>query len=244
MRSVLILFIFLHLSWTGQASSLSDTVSVKNTDSPHVRVDTATIAARSFEESRLNDYKKDSAFDYREEAIPLNWWQQFKQWFYQKLSRLFANRHSAVAFKWLFILIGVSALLFLIYKLSGMDLVGIFGKKSSSTPELSLEDTENIHFIHFEKEIKEAIDGGHYRQAVRLLYLQSLKDLTDKQHIHWQPGKTNNIYLRELHEKSFKKDFANLTGQFEYIWYGGFPIYEADFGPLQQQFISFRQQIN
>lgn len=136
---------------------------------------------------------------------------------------------------------GVAAFVFLIYKLSGMNLMAVFGKKTKVITDASFDEVENIHVIQFEKEIKQAIERGDFRQAVRFLYLQSLKDLTDKGLIDWQPGKTNKIYLQELRASSLKEDFTELTGQFEYIWYGGFSIAAADFVPLQDRFHSFKQ---
>lgn len=242
MRCVL-LFIFFYCFIASISAQKQVDALPQAKDSVPVHTDSATLAIRNLEARTLDKYKRDAAFNYQEEIAPANWWQQFKQWFYEWLKKLFANKASATAFKWFFILAGVCALVFLIYKLSGMNLMAIFGKKAGAISKTSIDEAENIHIIHFEKEIKQAVEQGDFRLAVRLLYLQSLKDLTDKRLIDWQPGKTNNSYLQELHTASFRQDFAQLTGQFEYIWYGRFPIAAADFAPLQDQFYAFKQLI-
>jgi len=55
---------------------------------------------------------------------------------------------------------------------------------------------ENIHELNFDKLISEALAQQHYREGIRLLFLKSLKLLTDRQFIHWQAGKTNQQSLR------------------------------------------------
>ena len=57
---------------------------------------------------------------------------------------------------------------------------------------------ENIHEVDFATRLAEAEAAGNCRLAVRLGYLQLLKQLTDRGLIHWQPDKTNHAYLAEL----------------------------------------------
>jgi len=215
----------------------------KAADSLYVKVDTVEHTLRSIDTTTLTRYKNDPAFNYSEQVVPVGWWEIFKQWLNEFLQRLFSSRGSAIAFKWFIILVGVTALLLLIYKLAGMDLMHIFTKKQAA--QMPEQDTaaENIHIIDFNEEIRAAIEKGNFRLAVRLLYLQSLKILTDKQLIDWQPDKTNQRYIDELNEAVYQAHFAHLTGQFEYIWYGGFSVREADFGRIRQDFITFNQSV-
>jgi len=88
--------------------------------------------------------------------------------------------------------------------------------------DVSIEEAEeNIHVIDFEAEIARARSAGDYTRASRLLYLQTLKQLSDAHRIDWQPQKTPAQYTREVSGRAF----LQLTNHFVRIRYGGF---EAD----------------
>lgn len=88
--------------------------------------------------------------------------------------------------------------------------------------DVSIEEAEeNIHVIDFEAEIARARSAGDYTRASRLLYLQTLKQLSDAHRIDWQPQKTPAQYTREVSGMAF----LQLTNHFVRIRYGGF---EAD----------------
>jgi hypothetical protein len=102
---------------------------------------------------------------------------------------------------------------------------------------------ENIHEMDFDALIKEAVANGDYRNAVRLVFLQSLKLLSDKQHINWQAGKTNHDYLNEVQTPDVKKGLGQLSYYFDYAWYGGFAISEIQFARVKTIFDSWRSTI-
>lgn len=82
---------------------------------------------------------------------------------------------------------------------------------------------------------------GNYRLVVRLLYLKTLKQLSDRELIHWLPEKTNQAYVLEIADQAKQQEFAQLTTQFEYIWYGEFFIDKNSFAPIQESFHQFNQ---
>ncbi|MEH6304074.1 DUF4129 domain-containing protein [Olivibacter sp. CPCC 100613] len=240
-RIYFVLLSILFFGWPTRAASVDSTLSEKD-KAQRVQIDTAKLILRSFDTARLAQYKKDTAFDYEEELAPVGWWQHFKQWFYELLNRIFSNRQSGPAFKWLLIILGSTALLFLIYKIAGMDILQVFGRRNRLSTTAMAEE-ENIHYIDFEREVGMAIEKKNFRQAVRLLYLQLLKELTDRALIDWQPGKTNRIYVQELGEKPFSADFRNLTGLFEQAWYGAFPVRENDFFDFKKDYVKLKDLI-
>lgn len=85
----------------------------------------------------------------------------------------------------------------------------------------SLEDLEE----HLEKTdlsgyIKQATDAGNYRLAIRLFYLNVLKELSASGLIHWKKDKTNRQFVLEMGNHHLGRDFKLLTLFFEKIWYG------------------------
>ncbi|MEO7215836.1 DUF4129 domain-containing protein [Mucilaginibacter sp.] len=209
--------------------------------------DTTTLEQRSLDTAALNKYKKLPEFKYEETYNGPSWWTRFWRWFWEWLSQLLgrAGKHPGalsaffVFLKYFFILAGVSALVFLILKLSGINMLHLFRKKPYSTLAYS-ESVENIHEIDFEAEIEKAIAVHNYRFAVRLLYLRSLKQLSDNGLINWQINKTNTNYVYELSNAEQREAFKRLTLQFEYVWYGDFLINGEIFKRINALFNTFK----
>lgn len=78
------------------------------------------------------------------------------------------------------------------------------------------EDT--IYGVDFEANIRQAVERGDYRQAVRWVYLQTLSLLTEAGRIDWQPHKTPAQYTREV----ATAPFSELSRHFVRVRYGNF----------------------
>jgi Domain of unknown function (DUF4129) len=102
---------------------------------------------------------------------------------------------------------------------------------------------DHIDHIKFESELDKAIRIGNYRLAVRILYLESLKKLNDKQLIDWKINKTNWDYVREVNLPQLKGDFRQITNSFDYVWYGNFPVDESIFKLMQEKIVNFKNKI-
>lgn len=241
-KSLIFFFIIctgLHVSIAMGANALR----VASNDTLKIKTDNSTLLLRSFKTEKLTTYKKDPAFNYIEKTVPSSWWQRFKHWLYDKLGNLLINRKSSLAVKWFVILLGASALIFLVYKLLGMNIMHIFERQSRSDRTQLMDPADNIHAIDFDAALQQAIESNNFKSAIRLLYLKSLKELTDKQYIDWQPGKTNQTYIQELREKPFQANFALLTNQFEYTWYGDFNVQKQHFIIIKEAFNTFNTAI-
>jgi hypothetical protein len=105
------------------------------------------------------------------------------------------------------------------------------------------EPGENIFDVNFEKEIQAAVASGNHRLGVRLMYLQVLRIMADKGIIRYTAEKTNSDYLVQLASTKYYKDFSRLTRNFDFTWYGKFPLSPESFGVLQKDFSSFKQSL-
>ena len=85
------------------------------------------------------------------------------------------------------------------------------------------EDT--IYGIDFDADIAQMAKTGDWRQAVRLVYLQTLRRLSDGGFIDWQPSKTPSQYVSEVADEAF----AAMSAQFVRVRYGNFPADESLF---------------
>jgi hypothetical protein len=105
----------------------------------------------------------------------------------------------------------------------------LFRRSDDGTPDYDVEE-DTIYGIDFDAEIRQALGQHDYRQAVRLLYLQTLKQLSDAGRIDWQPSKTPMQYMRQMNDAAFRE----LSNGFIRVRYGNFEASEALFQRMKE----------
>lgn len=216
---------------------------------PHSKTlayDSSIVITRSFDSQNLDRFRQDSEFQYqppsRTEAAA-GWWQQLRNWLEDSFPNTFGSELSwdiLELIPYLFLAIAAVILILSLHRATFTTLLYSEGQKS----RLEFEETEeNIHAIDFDQEIEAAQEQGHYRKAIRLLYLKTLKQLTDFNMIEWRANKTNSDYIAELQQSSLQQDFRYITNIFERAWYGHFTMDGSAFAKVKQSFSSFEQQI-
>jgi hypothetical protein len=197
--------------------------------------------------SRLQELRGQRDFQYRE-ATPAStnsFWGRLLAWLFRQFSRIFDTKGGRVA--WDTIIYGLmgALLVFAVLKLLQVDVTKLFGRAARSLPLAYETGQENIHELDFAEALAQAEAAGNLRLAVRLGYLQQLKQLTDRDLIDWQPDKTNQIYLRELEASrpGARPAFAELTRQFEYAWYGELPVPPALYRQVREAQHQFERQL-
>ncbi len=91
--------------------------------------------------------------------------------------------------------------------------------------------------------ISQAVTNKNYRLAIRYLYLKTLQMLAGSGLLEFSADKTNYQYVNELRGKSYQNDFAALTLNYEYVWYGKFEIGEDVYTRLFKDYKSFHQKL-
>ncbi len=91
-------------------------------------------------------------------------------------------------------------------------------RKAGQADESYTIEEDNIYGIDFTAAISHAIQLGDYRGAVRLIYLKTLRSLSDAGKIDWQPAKTPSQYVAEY----TNEPFIRLTATFVRVRYGGY----------------------
>jgi len=232
--------------------SLRAQPKAQRVDSAHIRLDSSKVEIRKIDQKAVTTYSKQKEFIYDDVAPEtLNWWDRFWNGLWKFLERLFAGKSASpgsspkllmVILKYVLLAVAIAIVVFAIFKLLKLNLK-IFAKKSKEITVPYEESLENIHEINFDEQLETALQNENYRLAVRLLYLQTLKHLTDRELINWMSEKTNQTYVQELENLPQQAQFAKLTEQFEYIWYGEFYIDKQVFEPIHQLFSQFNQQL-
>ena len=123
--------------------------------------------------------------------------------------------------------------------------VGLFRKKNEvlTTEDESASMPEDIFAINYQKEIEKAAANGNYRLAVRLMYLRLLKNLSDRNIIHYKQEKTNFDYLLQLQPTPYYKQFFRVTRHYEYSWYGHFDVAEDTYSVIRGDFEQLDREI-
>lgn len=164
---------------------------------------------------------------------------RFFSWLFRKLAQFLSSK--AYQNIWQYVILAIIAC-FVIYLLMKAEVLGFLFPKKAQSSALDYENlAENIHELDFKTAIEEAVASRNFRLAVRLLYLQTLKHLTDAGRVHYKPDKTNRQYVAELVNSPLQPEFEILTQQFEFVWYGDFPVDEQRFQAIQNQFRQFNQ---
>jgi hypothetical protein len=173
---------------------------------------------------KIERYQADSRFDYNsqlnlpEDSI----FDLLSRWFNRLLNAIFSGkfeeRVTTPVMIVIFFLI-LFAIIFFLYKKRPE--LFMRSKKTSKIP-YSVEE-ENIHKIDFDSEISKSLANENYRLAIRLVYLQTLRHLSDNKLIDWQIHKTPTEYLFEIKDKEIKQPFRKLTNHFLQVRYGNYP---------------------
>ncbi len=157
----------------------------------------------------------------------------------QKGFTFFDRLFGSAFFQFFLWFIAAAALFFILYKLFLSK--GLFRKNDKEVNNVQeLPDEELLQLGNYDKLIQEAMEASDYRLATRYLFLQTLKQLADKEIIFYAADKTNSEYLLQIPE-NLKPGFRNITRHYDYIWYGHQTIEKERFQNIQQIFKQFNQ---
>lgn len=234
---------YLTFGWLCLLLFSSSVALAQSTDTAKIvsaRDDRTPLRVRYPKQDHLRDLQTDHDYQYGVDAPPPeNPFARVWAWFLRKLGTFL----SSVAYEnvWQYVILVVIAGGAIYLLLKAEVLAFLFPKKAQSV-ELAYENlAENIHEINFDTAIDEAVGQRNFRLAVRLLYLKTIKQLTDAGRIAYKPEKTNRQYVYELANSPLQTDFERLTSQFEFVWYGDFPVDEAQFSALRTAFVAFNR---
>lgn len=100
--------------------------------------------------------------------------------------------------------------------------------------EITLDNLDDyLHESDLDRFLREALAQGNYPLAVRLYYLQIIKNLSEKNAIRWSREKTNRDYLREMRGHPAAEQFREATRIYERVWYGNQSLSAGEFAALE-----------
>lgn len=182
---------------------------------------------------RLALWQNDPAYDYNRElmAPDVNLMELFFSWFQRLMRLIFGNKiaeqYSEIILISIFVVIVVGLIWFIYKKRPEL----FTRNRKSSLPYEVHEDT--IYGVDFDAEIIKALKKNDYRESVRLLYLQTLKYLSDNSLLDWQLYKTPTQYVYEVKPEANKKHLRELTNRFLRVRYGNFEATQQLFDEMK-----------
>ncbi len=220
----------------GNGASITDSSAV---NSQQVDSTGARFYPRKLNSNHLGHYKKKKEFAYTEIEAPLSPLDRFISWFWSLFQTNSQNALNSPFLSWLLRILASLFLLYVVYRIFGMDKMGLFQGKNPQYKGESISLEENSLQTDYDSLLLKACSEENYGEAIRIWYYKILLDLNDQGQIEWRKGKSNQNYLLEMKGKSTYTTFQTLTYFFEYSFYGGFVVSRDQFLEVQKMFQSF-----
>lgn len=202
---------------------------------PMAPTDKSEVKKRSIKKEEVEKIRKEDAFWYINKTFQKKEIPQPTESFLSKLNR----QKWFQILLWLLVVGGFIVILF--WFLSSSQIYLFSKRQRAAEAEKEEFITVSIFDIDYETEIHKAISQKNYRLGIRLLYLQVLKNLSEKGLIQYKQEKTNREYLNQVYQTRYYNEFFKLTRYFEYVWYGKQEVTEGRWQSIQNDFINFRQ---
>ncbi|MDR1408244.1 MAG: DUF4129 domain-containing protein [Tannerella sp.] len=188
-----------------------------------------------YDAAKIAGYQSDSRFDYngRLGITEFNLFEKFFQWLSDLIGRILRTSQADMITTWFLTAFFIMVLLLVIYFVYRKRPELFLREKKLKALRYEVEE-ENIYGIDFDRELKTALSAGDFKAAIRLLYLQTLRLIADRQWIDWQIYKTPTEYTCELKPTALKPTFRMLTNHFLQVRYGNFAatreVYDTMYG--------------
>ena len=114
-------------------------------------------------------------------------------------------------------------------------------RKNSRVKHMNEEEAnENIFSIAYASAIAMAEQDGKYPRAIRLMYLEMIKLMSESAIITYQPDLTNMDYLAQLRKSRYFDPFITITRHYEFSWYGKREVTETTYKRIKEDFTAFK----
>lgn len=203
--------------------------------------DTFTPAARMVSASTKDKFRNDSDFWYVEKGREKKEEQQEKTSVIYEFFRAMEKLFNEPIMKVILWIAALFIFMLLIFWIAGLDFSLLVGKGEIAGQNDAEESTDvALMKTDMQAALQLALRENDLRLAVRLMFLISLKNLSDRKILHYNEHTTNAEYVRELWGSEHYHHFFQLARAFEYVWYGNFEITAENFTRIEQHFQPFK----
>jgi hypothetical protein len=199
------------------------------------------VVLRMVPDTTVGAWKRDRHFAYAND--PAYWRRQREE---PSPSLLWLGRLlSSAGFRYFVYFVLGGLLVFAILRIMSENNLGLFyrsrAKKRSGVGNAG--DEAGTAEEDLDERLRYHLGRNDHRQAVRYLYLRSLRGLGGRGLIKGGGRSTNREYLRQLEGTPQETAFRFLTGAYEKVWYGDFRLGDDAFRRLQQYFEDFDKTV-
>jgi hypothetical protein len=224
---------------------VTDSVSTDTTNEDSIGTTASlpdTFALRSLPDTLVRRWKRDPALAYAND--PAYWHKEREKPEDHRFLLALLRFLSSKGFRYtLYILLG-ALLIYAIIRIMNENNLRLFYRPAKKRTGLSGQDSPADEMGEdLNQQLQHFIQLRDYRQATRYLYLISLTLLNEKGLIQWHKETTNQEYLLQLKGSSLESSFRSLTGIYDKVWYGEFPLNETLFNRLHQYFEDFYKTV-
>lgn len=205
-------------------------------------------AAQNISEGQWRTLTSDKAFFYKDkkeihkqlqQGLQQNPFSRFAEWIIK-----FFSSPMGKTIIWAFIFTGIA---YVFLKVFFGEKTGLFKREQKQLESENLSDSlqpEDILSTDWEKHLQQAVGAGDMRSAIRFSYLQLLQFLQKQHLINYKADKTNHDYYYEIANTDIKRSFRKLSRQYEYAWYGDYPVQKTSYDDYMNDFNSLKKQFS
>ncbi len=187
----------------------------------------------------------DKAFGYKNDRENLQAsQQQYNPGFFQKMFKAVAAFFNQGYGNILFWMLVAGVLIYVVYRLASGKGSFLFARANRQVnADATIKAEEDISSANWELLIQQAAAANDIRLVVRYSYMRLLQILQKRNLIQYHTGKTNYEYYQELSNTVYKLPFRQLSRQYEYAWYGGYPLSDAAYEDYIALFNNVKSQL-
>ncbi|MDO4704326.1 DUF4129 domain-containing protein [Tannerella sp.] len=187
---------------------------------------------------KIAEYQADARYDYNSQLqmSDVSLTDIIRRWLGDILRGLFRNAADDTIYSltgWILIGLVVLVLALVVYLIWRKHPSLFMREKNMSGLAYEVEE-ENIYGVDFEKELSAALASSDFRSAVRIIYLQTLRFLADKEWIDWRIFKTPTEYMYELKPATSRPAFRDFTNRFLQVRYGNYQATPELFAAMRE----------
>jgi hypothetical protein len=191
------------------------------------------MVLRNIPDSVVRNWQKDPDFAYANDP---EYWRRVHR---DDSPGWLARQLSSAGFRYFLLFFLGSVLLYAIIRIIAENNLRLFYRSPVKKKTLEHESAASPLEEDLDGQLMHFLQIGDHRQAVRYLYLKSLRLLNDQGLIRFHQESTNEEYLRQLSTTPQAPVFRVLTGVYEKVWYGEFPLGEGQFSKIHGYFEDF-----
>ncbi|MDR5589984.1 DUF4129 domain-containing protein [Christiangramia sp. SM2212] len=242
------LFFLIFLSFSFLHSQEADSLEVQK----EMQYDeNSELLPLELDDSQIEDYRNQKDFNYIETVENDSWWTRFKKWLNAKYNQFInwlfgdyeANSILAAFIAVLPYLLILAIIALVVWLFSKLNPGGKILREQKTSEVFLSEEEDLVKNEDLLSLMKEAIQNGNFRLAVRYYYLLQLRKLDDLEIIQYEYQKTNRDYLMEIRDQKIKDQFSNISKLYEFIWYGSFQVSETDYRLAEKGFVQMEDSL-